>query len=97
MDAGTEAAGEPPFRGWLWGVLGGAVALVLVVRGVEAHQRNADLHRRVVRTQAELDLLGAEQNRMREELRALHEDPLYIESMLKRRPAGDSSVPVVEK
>jgi len=94
-EAAFEA--ESPFRGWLWGVLGAAVALVLVVRGVEAHHRNAELHRKVVRAQAELDALGAERSRMRDEIRALTDDPLYIDSVLKRRPAGDSSEPVVEK
>ena len=88
---------ESPFRGWLWGLLGAAVALVLVVRGAEAHQRNAELHRKVVRAQAELEALEFERNRMRDEIRALNEDPLYIDSVLKRRPAGESSEPVVEK
>lgn len=95
MDAGN--VNRSPWRSLLWGALAGALALALVVKAVDAHGRNADLHRRIQAAQDELDRIRREETRMRAELKALDEDPLYLESVLKRPPAGRPREPVVEK
>ena len=85
------------WRGLLWGALAGALAISLVVKAVDAHGRNAGLHRRIQATEVELDRTRRDEGRMRAELKALNEDPLYVESVLKRSAAGMPKEPVVEK
>ncbi|HZL72223.1 MAG TPA: hypothetical protein VFC86_07175 [Planctomycetota bacterium] len=88
---------ESPWRGLMWGTLAGILAISLVVKAVETHGRNAGLHRRLKATEAELDRIQADEARMRAELKALSEDPLYLESVIQRPPAGPPGAPVVEK
>ncbi len=95
MDAGSDNGS--PWRTLLWGALAGALAVALVVKAVDAHGRNADLHRRIQAAQGELERIRRDESRMRAELKALDEDPLYLESVLKRPPAGSPRGPVVEK
>jgi hypothetical protein len=92
---------EPPqegvtWRSLLWGTLSCALALTLVAKAVDAHGRNAVLHRRLVDTERELERIQRDENRMRAELRALQEDPLYLQSMIERTPAGTGE-PVIER
>ena len=88
---------ESPWRALMWGALAGILAISLVLKAVEAHGRNAGLHRRLKATEAELDRVLADEARMRAELKALNEDPLYLESVIQRAPAGRPGAPVVEK
>ena len=97
MDGGTAPEAASPWRRILWGTLAAALAVALVVKAADAHGRNAGLHRRLKATQVELERVRGDQSRMRAELRALNEDPLYLESVLKRSPAGPPREPVVEK
>jgi hypothetical protein len=81
----------------LWGALAGALAISLAVKAVDAHGRNAGIHRRIKATEAELDRIRRDENRMRAELKALNEDPLYVDSVLKRPASGRPQEPVIEK
>lgn len=93
-----ETAPTPgtPLGGWMWGILSAALAVALVLKAVEAHGRNAVLHTKLVGAQAELDRLRTDKKRMRDELKALNDDPAYIDAILKRRAAGGPEAPVVE-
>lgn len=86
-----------PLGGWMWGILAAALAVALVLKAADAHGRNAVLHTKLVGAQAELDRIRTGKKRMRDELKALNEDPAYIDSMLKRRAAGGPEAPVVER
>jgi len=97
MNDGTDPVASTPWRSLLWGTLAAALAVSLVVKAVDAHGRNAALHRRLTATQLEVERIRGDQSRMRAELRALNDDPLYVESALKRAPAGTPREPVVEK
>jgi hypothetical protein len=88
---------ESPWRLLLWGALAGILGISLAVKAVEAHGRNAGLHRRLKATENELHRVQADEARMRAELKALTEDPLYLESVLQRPPAGRPQGPIVEK
>ena len=46
---------------------------------------------------AELNRIQAEERRMRAELKALKDDPLYLQSILDRPPAGRRTEPIVER
>ncbi|HEU4339163.1 MAG TPA: hypothetical protein VFS19_03770 [Planctomycetota bacterium] len=94
-DGGSKT--ESPLRALLWGALAAVLGVSLVVKAVDAHGRNAALHRRLKSTEAELERIQADQGRMRAELKALNEDPLYLDSMMQRTAAGNPREPVVEK
>ena len=70
-------------RPWFWGVLAGALALVLAVRGWDAHLRNAEVVGELGRVESDLERIRADQARLKSELRALQEDPVYVESVLR--------------
>ena len=97
MNTGNAPESASPWRALLWGTLAGTLAISLVAKAVDAHGRNAGIHRRLKATQAELDRVRSDESRMRAELKALGEDPLYLESVLKRPPAGQPREPVVER
>lgn len=80
----------------LWGALAGALALSLAVKALDAHGRNASLHRRLMETDEELRRIQKDETRMRDELKALKEDPLYQQSVLDPPPARPRE-PVVER
>src|SRR5258706_12654415 len=86
-----------PLCGWMWGILAAGLAVALVMKAVDAHGRNAVLHMKLVGAQAELDRLRTDKKRMRDELKALKDDPAYIDAILKRRAAGGPEAPVVER
>ena len=96
MTVETAPIQGTPLGGWMWGILAGALAVALVLKGVDAHGRNAVLHLKLVGAQAELDRLRTDKKRMRDELKALKDDPAYIDAILKRRAAGGPEAPVVE-
>ena len=97
MNDEIAPGGGSPWRSLLWGTLAGALAISLGVKAIDAHGRNAGLHRRIRATEAELERIRGDEARMRAELKALSEDPLYVESVLKRPSAGPPREPVVEK
>jgi len=97
MNADSGPKPESPLRSLLWGVLAAVLGISLIVKAVDAHGRNAALHRRLKATEAELDRIQADKGRMSAELKALNEDPLYLDSMLQRTAAGNPREPVVEK
>ena len=97
MNTGNVPETASPWRALLWGGLAAALAISLVVKAVDAHGRNAAVHRRLKATQDELDRIQRDESRMRAELKALNEDPLYLESVLKRPAAGGPRTPVVER
>ena len=70
--------------------------MTLIAKAVDAHGRNAVLHWRLVDTELQLERIRRDENRMRAELRALQEDPLYLQSVMERAPAGPRE-PVIEK
>ena len=86
-----------PWRTLLWGGLAVALAIALAVKAVDAHGRNAALYRKLKAAQAELDRVEGDERRMRSELKALNEDPIYRESVLDRPVGARSNEPVVEK
>lgn len=86
-----------PWRTLLWGGLAVALAIALAVKAADAHGRNAALYRKLKAAQAELDRVEGDERRMRSELKALNEDPIYRESVLERPVGGRSNEPVVEK
>jgi hypothetical protein len=88
---------ETPWRTLLWGTLAAALAVTLVLKALDAHARNAGIHRRIRAAEAELDRIQRDQRRMRAEMKALSEDPLYLQSELDRSPAGRQREPIVEK
>ena len=89
--------GGSPWRSLLWGTLAATLALSLIVKAVDAHGRNAGIHRRIRAADAELNRIQAEERRMRAELKALKDDPLYLQSILDRPPAGRRTEPIVER
>lgn len=88
---------ETPWRSLLWGTLAAALALALLLKALDAHERNAGFHRRIRAAEAELDRIQREDRRMRAEMKALAEDPLYRQSVQDRPPAGRRQEPIVEK
>lgn len=96
MNTGNAPENASPWRSLLWGTLAGALAVSLVVKAVDAHGRNAAIHRRLKATEAELGRMRGDEKRMRAELKALSEDPIYLESILNRPAAGPRD-PIVEK
>ena len=86
-----------PWRTLLWGGLAVALAIALALKAVDAHGRNAALYRKLKAAQAELDRVEGDERRMRSELKALNEDPIYRESVLDRPVGARSNEPVVEK
>ena len=97
MNMETAPEGGSPLGGWMWGILAGALAVALILKSVDAHGRNAVLHAKLVEAQGDLDRIRADKKRMRDELKALKEDPAYIDAVLKRRAPGGSEAPVVER
>jgi hypothetical protein len=96
MDNETAAREKSTLRALLWGALAGALAISLAVKAVDAHGRNAGLHRRLMESEWELQRIQRDEARMRDELKALKEDPLYLQSVLNPPPAGPQE-PVVER
>jgi hypothetical protein len=96
MNGETAAREKSTLGALLWGALAGALALSLAVKAVDAHGRNATLHRRLMETDQELRRVRTDENRMRDELKALKEDPLYLQSMMDPPPARPRE-PVVER
>lgn len=94
----VESAPEPasPWRAALCGALSAALAVVLLAKAVETHGRNAELQRRVRATGFELERIRNDQTRMRAELKALNEDPIYLDAVLNRPPVGRSQEPLIE-
>jgi len=92
----TPAEGTP-LGGWMWGILAAAIGVALILKSVDAHGRNAVLHSKLVEAQGDLDRIRSDKKRMRDELKALKEDPAYIDAVLKRRAPGGSEAPVVER
>lgn len=92
----TSPTPGTPLGGWMWGILAGALAVALVLNAVDAHGRNAVLHTKLVGAQAELERIRTDKKRMRDELKALSDDPAYIDAVLKRRAVGGPEAPVVE-
>jgi hypothetical protein len=87
----------PSWRTLLWGGLAIGLAIALALKAVDAHGRNAALYRKLKAAQAELDRVEGDERRMRSELKALNEDPIYRESVLDRPVGARSNEPVVEK
>lgn len=85
------------WRSILFGALSVGLAVALIAKAVDAHGRNAGLHRRLKAIERELEREQRDESRMRAELRALKDDPLYLESMLDPSPAVRRTGPVIER
>lgn len=72
-----------------WAVVPGLLALALAVHAVRAGREGSDLERRSAALGAQVERVRGENQALRDELRALEDDPVYLESLLRRwRMAG---------
>lgn len=72
-----------------WAVVPGLLALALAAHAVRAGQEGSDLERRSAALAAQIERVRRENQAHRDELRALENDPVYLESLLRRwRMAG---------
>lgn len=67
-----------------WVAVAALLAAALAWRAADAHRANAALYRRLCETEAELARQEAERERLRAELEALENDPMYVETLLRR-------------
>lgn len=85
-----------PASRWPALLKGAAVAGMLValaVGGWDAHLRNARLARDLARAEADLERVRASKARLNDELKALDEDPLYVDSVLQWMKAAARTEP----
>ena len=84
--APCQDGGRVENGGWrtgLWACLIGVLAALLLLRAAGTHRSNLEVHRQCLREEGRLQRLKIEADRLRQERRALAEDPLYIESVLR--------------
>jgi hypothetical protein len=79
-----KARGAGPARGAAWTLAVAALAGVLVFQAVRARGEAADLRARGRALDREIERLQRGNQALRDELRALETDPLYVESLLRR-------------
>ena len=79
------AACGAPLRGALWTSALGLLAVVLIVQALRAHEEVRGLNGRRVELDRRVDRLRSENESLREELHALRNDPVYVESVLRAR------------
>ncbi len=89
----VDPAAEAVVRGWVLGALAAAFVVVLSAGAWDAHHRNARVLRDLQEAEADLARVRAESDRLKAELRALNEDPVYVEGVLRWMQAAAVSVP----
>lgn len=73
----------------LWGVAVGLLAAALAAHALRAGREGMELERRSASIGREIDRVRDGNRSLRDELRALESDPVYVESLLRRwRMAG---------
>lgn len=72
---------------WVWLVYAAllALGLALLVGAWRAHQDAVRQQERDAVSQRDIDRLKAENDALRAEIRALEEDPVYVEAVLRER------------
>lgn len=88
-----EPAEQARVRTWGYGTLAAALALVLVSGAWDAHRRNAVLLKDLQEADAEVERVQADSRRLRAELKALNEDPVYVEGVLRWMQAASAPPP----
>ncbi len=68
----------------VWAVVVGALAAALAVRAWGAHGGAVDLQRRTIEADRRVQMLTAENRRLKGEIEALNGDPLYLEKLLRQ-------------
>lgn len=66
-----------------WAVLGGGVAVALVMASISAHNANADLKNTLADLNSEVKFLQEKNESLVDESAALREDPYYIERVMR--------------
>jgi hypothetical protein len=80
----------------LWGFSLGLLALVLVAHAVRAQGEGVELERRSAALGRDLERVRRDNQALRDELRALETDPVYVESLLRRWKMAGRGERVVE-
>ena len=80
----------------LWGVSTGLLALTLAAHAVRAQGEGLELERRSATLGREIERVRRDNQSLRDELRALETDPVYVESLLRRWKMAGRGERVVE-
>ena len=80
----------------LWGGSTGLLALALAVHAVRAQGEGTELERRSAALGCEIERVRRDNQALRDELRALETDPVYVESLLRRWKMAGRGERVVE-
>jgi len=80
----------------LWAASLGLLGLALVAHAVRAGKEGAELERRSAALARETDRVRRDNQALRDEVRALEGDPVYVESLLRRWKMAGRGERVVE-
>lgn len=93
-----DAAGRASACVWgaIWAVAPGLLAVVLVAQAARAGRERTEIRRRGEALDREVERVRRGNQALRDEVRALQTDPVYIESLLRRWKMAGSGERVVE-
>ncbi|MBI2932259.1 MAG: hypothetical protein HYY16_11460 [Planctomycetes bacterium] len=80
----------------MWATAALVLSAALTWRAVDAHSANAELFRKISSEESELDRRNSERVRLKAELDALENDPMYIEQALRCMRHAESGERIVE-
>lgn len=83
-------------RGAFWTASLGLLALLLAAQAYRARIEAADVSRRRAVLDRDVDRMSRKNQALRDELRALETDPVYVESILRRRKMTGPSERLVD-